>query len=75
MDRLPRRDGFCVVDLDFPSHGDSECVYDAARVTTASVRRSAELGGNDLKALAPFLRNGGRPEGSKPSDRLPHLCS
>src|SRR6266545_1406140 len=135
--------GYRVVGLDFPSHGESERVYDASRVTTEklaadvvalldhldidradlfgfsmgggvalrlamdhadrvgrvvvsgvgdaalsrlhdprqiaeiraafeagspgeiaspaaqAIRRSAETGGNDLKALAPFLRNGG----------------
>jgi hypothetical protein len=34
-----------------------------ASPTAQGVRRSAELGGNDLRALAPFLRNDGWPGG------------
>jgi pimeloyl-ACP methyl ester carboxylesterase len=34
-----------------------------ASPTAQAIRRSAELGGNDLKALVPFLLNGGWPGG------------
>lgn len=37
---------------------------DAVALPTAhAIRRAAERGGNDLKALTPFLRNGGWPGG------------
>jgi pimeloyl-ACP methyl ester carboxylesterase len=42
---------------------EAESVTAIESPTAQAIRRSAELGGNDLRALAPFLRNGGWPGG------------
>jgi pimeloyl-ACP methyl ester carboxylesterase len=42
---------------------ESDSADEIASPTARAIRRSAEAGGNDLKALIPFLRNGGWPGG------------
>ena len=40
---------------------EADAADDIASPTAQAIRQRAQLGGNDLKALAPFLRNGGWP--------------